>query len=528
MTEPVSSELEVYRALAIDSLDAAELARADVVLANGEFLAERCVELGANPASVVTLHEGIDRSVFNPDGERADLAGAPRIVTPSGAGLGLALQACAQAAQQVAELRVVVLGDDAEELPRFASVASGDDNSLARHMRWADALLLTDAADARFAPRALACGTPCIAPDTPAFNDGATHMWDSLLVEATPKSLAKAVSDIADGGLRARLAAPARTSSEAFDADAVERRRKGILEFLTRQELPKVSVVLPTYNRATLIEKAVRNILEQDYANLELIIVNDGSSDGTREILDAIDDPRVRVIHQENRGLPRALNSGFEQAAGEYWTWTSDDNRYRPGAIKAMVRELELEPEAGLVYANTVITGEGIEPRTFVGGPPERLTETNCVGACFLYRASVARLTGEYDPEYTLVEDHDYWLRLRRHAPLIWLRRFLYEYDDSPGTLSHSRFLDVQRRRLKLLEREHQGSRDWSDRKVALLCRDASYSKQNGMPFAAMRSAMRALREQPSNSAGWRALIRAVTPSPLLRWTRNLRGLDAT
>ena len=74
MTEAVNNELKVYRALAVDSLDAGEVTSADIVLANGEFVAERCVELGADPAKVVTLHEAIDRSVFSPDGERGDLA----------------------------------------------------------------------------------------------------------------------------------------------------------------------------------------------------------------------------------------------------------------------------------------------------------------------------------------------------------------------------------------------------------------------------------------------------------------------
>ena len=100
-----------------------------------------------------------------------------------------------------------------------------------------------------------------------------------------------------------------------------------------------VSVVLPTFNRAHLIEAAVRNILAQDYPNLELVVVNDGSTDATAEVLGRLErelaDPRLRVLTKENGRVARALNSGFEQARGEYLTWTSDDNAYRPGAISA-------------------------------------------------------------------------------------------------------------------------------------------------------------------------------------------------
>lgn len=522
------SDANIYRALDSDALDPEPIADADAVLANGELVAARCIELGADPAKVVTLHEPIDREVFAPEGESQGPDGSPRLVTLAGKGLELAIQACALAAVRQPNLKLVIIGDSERDLPSFASAVSpGDDAEFARRMRWADALLITNAADAGMLPRAFACGTPCVGPEFSAIDEIATHRWDSLLVECTPKRLAAAIADIAEPELQARLAAPARTSSEPFDAQAVKRRRRGILAFLTRQEYPKVSVVLPTYNRAKLLEAAVSSVLDQNYPNLELIVVNDGSTDGTRELLDGKDNPRLRVVHQENQGLPRALNRGFKEATGEYWTWTSDDNRYRQGAIAAMVRELELEPDAGLVYTDMVITMDSGKTRPFVGGPPERLAESNCVGACFLYRADAARQAGEYDPDFALVEDHDYWLRLRRHAPLIWLRRVLYEYADSPDTLSRQRFLDVQSRRMRLLEREHKGSADWSDRKVQILCRDTSYSKQAGLPLAALSSAIKALREQPGNGSAWRALLRAVTPRPLLRLSRTVRRLDA-
>ncbi|MBZ0136216.1 MAG: glycosyltransferase [Planctomycetes bacterium] len=518
----------VYRALAASDIDLRRAREARVVLANGEFVAAHCVSQGVDPARVVTLFEPVDRSLFSPDGASDGPDGSPRLVTQAGHGLETVLQTCALVARRQPGLKLLVLGKFPGELPDFAVAVEVDsDEELAKRLRWADAVLVANAGSTGLIARGFACGTPCIAPDEAAVHEIATHRWDSLLVKPAAQPMSEAILTISDAGTCARLGAPARTSSERFDAQRIAERERRVLEFEAREMLPPVSVVLPTYNRAAILEAAVRNVLEQDYPSLRLIVVNDGSTDGTAELLGRLADPRLQVIQQQNQGLPRALNAGFRQAAGEYWTWTSDDNAFRPGAIRAMVRELELQPEAGLVYANAYIRDDQGNLREFVGGPPERIAETNCVGTCFLYRAEVARRTGEYDPEFTLVEDHDFWLRLRRHAPLVWLRRFLYEYAYTADTMSRSRFLEVQSQRLALLERENAGTPGWSDRKVELLCRDASFSKQNRLPLAALRSALRALREQPGNRAGWRALLRAVMPRRLLKIARDVRGLDA-
>lgn len=516
-----------YRALKASSLNTSEMLKADVILANGEAVAAVCVELGADPAIVVTLREPVDRAVFHPEGGTLDLEGTPRIVTPAGPGLAAALEACAQAAVRRNGLRVVVIGSAVEELPRFASNAPGfDDATTAKCMRWADALLVTSSEDAGWIPRAFACGTPCIARDEVEIREIATDAWDSLLTAPAAVKFADAVARIADPGLQARLAAPARTSSEPFDATYLEQRHSGILDYMTRPELPKVSVVLPTFNRAELVEAAIRSVLEQDYPNLELIVVNDGSTDTTRDVLDRIDDPRVRIIHQDNRKLPGALNTGFRQATGEYWTWTSDDNRYRPGAIRAMVRELELDQSAGLVYAGMQVTNEAGQTRPAVSGPPEAITEGCIIGGCFLYRAEIARRTGEYDESMFLVEDYDYWLRMRHHTRFIRLLRVLYDYGNMPGSLSRTRLTEQAEKRIILLERELGNEPDWPERKYFQYCVYSSIAKSSGDCLKAVRAALCTVRLKPLRFAAWWTLLRALTPLPLLKLTRRIRGLN--
>jgi glycosyltransferase involved in cell wall biosynthesis len=287
-----------------------------------------------------------------------------------------------------------------------------------------------------------------------------------------------------------------------------------------------VSVVLPTFNRAHLIEAAVRNVLAQDHPALELIVVNDGSSDATAGLLGRLErelaDARLRVITKENGGLPRALNSGFEQARGEYFTWTSDDNAYRAGAISAMVRELELHPEAALVFADFQVIGADGTPREVRRtGPVEDLAWRNVVGACFLYRGEAAKEVGAYDPGVELAEDYDYWLRVARVGKLVRLPRVLYDCADGPDSLTRRRALEAAQATVRVIER--QGSpRALHDYMVAL----AGRYKSHGFPFTSFTTAMSLITRFPLSRAGYWALARAMTPLALLRMTRKSRGLD--
>ena len=98
-----------------------------------------------------------------------------------------------------------------------------------------------------------------------------------------------------------------------------------------------VSIVLPTFNGEEFLAQSIESVLKQSYKNLELIIVNDCSTDSTPRIIEefAKKDSRIKIIHNAiNQKLPRSLNIGFNAASGEYWTWTSDDNYYLENAIE--------------------------------------------------------------------------------------------------------------------------------------------------------------------------------------------------
>lgn len=192
----------------------------------------------------------------------------------------------------------------------------------------------------------------------------------------------------------------------------------------------KVSIVLPVYNGAKYIRKSIDSCLEQTHSNLELIIVDDASNDETPQIINSYSDKRIRYIrHPRNLKLPRALNTGFKQATGEYLTWTSDDNFYASDAIEVMVKFLLTYPQIGYVYTDEYHIDENDNiNKYFAVGPVESLQSDNLIGGCFLYHRSVSEEIGEYNPDTYLAEDYDYWIRISKRFRMQRLRRPLYYY----------------------------------------------------------------------------------------------------
>ena len=193
---------------------------------------------------------------------------------------------------------------------------------------------------------------------------------------------------------------------------------------------PLVSIVLPTHNGSCYIGQAVQACLDQAYRDWELIVVDDASTDGTADRITRYADARIRIIrHDVNRRLPAALNTGFARARGKYLTWTSDDNLYRPEALKRMVAFLEDHQDVDIVHSDFTIIDSGgdvIEQRRVSGR--EDLMTGDCVGPCFLYRREVQVNVGDYSPGLFLAEDYDFWLRASVRFRFAELHEDLYCY----------------------------------------------------------------------------------------------------
>jgi len=205
--------------------------------------------------------------------------------------------------------------------------------------------------------------------------------------------------------------------------------------------MPKVSIVLPSYNGERFIRASIDSVLRQTFQDWELIIVDDCSKDSTGKIAEqsAEKDPRIKVIHNEvNKKLPESLNVGFRAASGEYLTWTSDDNLYLPDAIKEMVAFLDAHDAYPMVCADMVVIDEKDQfIKHWPAYDPIGMYCNDFIGACFMYRREVLHTVGEYDPLYFCIEDYEYWMRILKHYGYIGhIPKLLYRYREHGASLT--------------------------------------------------------------------------------------------
>lgn len=198
-------------------------------------------------------------------------------------------------------------------------------------------------------------------------------------------------------------------------------------------DLPLISIILPTYNRAEYLPLAIESCLAQSYPSWELIIVDDASTDATPAIIGdyAARDARIRSIrHAANKQLPRALNTGFAASQGALLTWTSDDDLLLPPMLEQLVSQCERYPAADFVYADyEVIDASGKTMQTNSVPLPQECIFGDMRIACFLYRRRVYEQIGDYAEDLFLAEDFDYLLRmLNARCVMLPLHETLFQY----------------------------------------------------------------------------------------------------
>lgn len=219
---------------------------------------------------------------------------------------------------------------------------------------------------------------------------------------------------------------------------------------------PRVSMIMPVHNGARWLTEAIDSVLEQDFRDFELILVDDASSDASPAIMAeaALRDPRVRLLRLDvNAGLPGALNAGFALARGEFHSWTSDDNILRPPMLGRLVATLDAHPAAAIAHADFMLIDEaGQDIAVSRVGPAERLLHGNNIGASFLYRACVTEALGGYDTALFGVEDYDFWLRASRRFAFIALHEDLYRYRKHGASLTSQRAERIQALTARIVE----------------------------------------------------------------------------
>ena len=210
--------------------------------------------------------------------------------------------------------------------------------------------------------------------------------------------------------------------------------------------MPTVSVIVPCYNHAHYLPFAMRSILAQTFTDWEAIIVDDGSTDNTREVAAQFADPRVRYIHQGNRGLSGARNTGIREAMGEYLCFLDADDEWYPTFLSGCIDTLKTQTDPRIVgvYTSHVFIDEAgqvlPQPGNAIVPPnelPARLVKGNFFPPCVvMVRSDVVREVGLFDENLRSVEDKDLWFRLTRRYTFLGIAQALAKYRVCPGSMS--------------------------------------------------------------------------------------------
>ena len=215
---------------------------------------------------------------------------------------------------------------------------------------------------------------------------------------------------------------------------------------------PRVSVLMPVYNGERYLREAVESILNQTFTDFEFIVINDGSTDGSADLLRAYDDPRLRLIEQANVGLTRSLNRGIALARGEYIARMDADDISLPTRLQMQIEFLGNHPTVGLVGTSVIhfdVDGKMIMEKLLLTESArikEALLSANqlCHGSV-MFRRECLEKVGGYREEFKHVEDYDLWLRIAEHYEVANLATLLYKWRFTADGISVSHKLEQDR-----------------------------------------------------------------------------------
>jgi glycosyltransferase involved in cell wall biosynthesis len=176
---------------------------------------------------------------------------------------------------------------------------------------------------------------------------------------------------------------------------------------------PLVSIITACYNDAHFIHLPINSVLNQPYENFEMIIVNDGSTSAeTLHILEQIHHPKISIIHQKNKGLPGARNTGIRAARGEYILPLDSDDKITPICLTRSVEVLDSRPDVVMVYGNYRIFGD--EDRFVPSGKfnTYKILFANYLVVCSMFRRSAWEQVGGYTENMIGFEDWEFWIKL--------------------------------------------------------------------------------------------------------------------
>ncbi len=309
----------------------------------------------------------------------------------------------------------------------------------------------------------------------------------------------------------------------------------------------RVSVVIPCFNAARYIAAAIRSVLEQRWPDLEIIVVDDGSTDGSADLVGA-EFPQITLLRQTNRGAAEARNLGIRHARGPWIAFLDADDIWLPGKLHAQAELLRQDPSARMVYtawqvwfgedatpsaAETAALLAGANDPTRWSGPtgwiyPQLLLECALWTSTVVAHRSVFDEIGVFDAGLPIGEDYDLWLRASRVTPILRVQRPCALYRMHPASITHApprenyRSIVVSRALARWgYGHDRAGVMAPSRVRRALAQSWSEFAAANlsaGEFDRAGRGALMSLRADPTHAAAWKVLVKtaigALSPHP--------------
>lgn len=244
----------------------------------------------------------------------------------------------------------------------------------------------------------------------------------------------------------------------------------------------KVSVILPTYNRAYILKKSIQSVLEQSYENLELIIVDDGSTDETVSLVESMRDERIRFVQiTQNQGAAGARNYGLQYVTGDYVAFEDSDDFWRPDKLRLQVEELQ-KKQAGFCYhkmqydfgegKTAILPGDDIGSDKKNGDIFAQLLYENMVGCpTLLVRRECVEEIGGFDTDFKALEDYDFVLRLAKMFYAAFVDRVLIDvsYTQNSVSLQAENYLDASCMLLSRYQKDYLATGNFDHRVLRIL-----------------------------------------------------------
>lgn len=287
-------------------------------------------------------------------------------------------------------------------------------------------------------------------------------------------------------------------------------------------DFPRVTIVTPSYNQAQFLERTIQSVLDQNYPNLEYIIIDGGSTDGSVDIIRKYESHLAGWVSEMDQGQAEAINKGLRRAHGEIVAWLNSDDLHTPAAISTMVKAFSETPQMGLIFGDVLSIDQNekvFNIMHFANWRLEDLMTFSIIGQAGVFmRRNILEKAGYLDTRFHYMLDHQLWLRMAQLAPIRYLpvvvaaARF---HPEAKNVAQPSRFgqeayavVDWMQNQPALAEKMAQLSpRIWA----GVHRFNARYLLDGGQTLAALQSYIRSLRAHPPTAlVEWHRMLYAV------------------